>query len=88
MSTENTETLELIETEGGWDLSVQHDQTGSAYGCKLSESAYSQLKTHFAGDAIHYDSLQECCGKILDEIDKGNVPRRAIAGLRILMNRP
>lgn len=48
-------------------------------------AAYHQEQTK--GNNLHYDSLQECCSKILDKVDAGKVPQREIMGLRILMNR-
>ena len=38
-------------------------------------------------ERMYYDSLRECCNKILDAVDAGKVPQRAIMGLRLLMNR-
>lgn len=92
MSEENTETLTLTKSGGEWEIVIIHDQTGSGYNCKLSDSAYSQLRDHFekasfGGPTAHYESLQVCCGKILDKVDEGKVPQREIAGLRILLNR-
>jgi hypothetical protein len=91
---ENTETVTITKIANGYQLTVQHDQSGSAYGCDLSEAAYQQLRLHFVncnaldeGEIIHYNNLQECCNKILDAVDAGKVPRRAIMGLRLLMNR-
>ena len=52
---ENTETLVLTKASDGWVIVVQHDQTGSAYDCQLSESAYLQLKQHF--EKVIYNEL-------------------------------
>lgn len=52
---ENTETLVLTKASDGWVIIVQHDQTGSAYDCPLSESAYLQLKQHF--EKVIYNEL-------------------------------
>ena len=38
-------------------------------------------------DKEHYDSLIDCCTKLLDSVDAGKVPQRQIMGLRILLNR-
>jgi hypothetical protein len=43
---ENTETVTITKTANGYQLTVQHDQSGSAYGCDLSEAAYEQLRLH------------------------------------------
>lgn len=45
-------------------------------------------ETSVQEDKMHYDSLLECCNKMLDSVDKGNIPTRQIMGLRILLNRP
>jgi hypothetical protein len=44
---ENTETVTITKIANGYRLTLQHDQSGSAYGCDLSESAYQQLRLHF-----------------------------------------
>lgn len=44
---ENTETLTVHPKGEGFEIIVQHDQSGSAYGMELSKSAYEQLRLHF-----------------------------------------
>lgn len=52
---ENTETLEVHPKGDGFEIIVQHDQTGSAYGIDLSKEAYEQLRLHFvSGSAYRY----------------------------------
>jgi len=43
----NTETLTVHPKGDDFEIIVQHDQTGSAYGTTLSKSAYEQLRLHF-----------------------------------------
>jgi len=38
-------------------------------------------------DKVHYESLTECANKILDRVESGEVPRKEIMGLKILMGR-
>ena len=38
-------------------------------------------------ETIHYEALKDCCNKLLDEVAKGNTPRRQLTGLRLLLNR-
>ena len=43
----NTETLTVLPKGEDFEIIVQHDQTGSAYGITLSKNAYEQLRQHF-----------------------------------------
>ncbi len=43
----NTETLTVLQKGEDFEIIVQHDQTGSAYGITLSKNAYEQLRQHF-----------------------------------------
>lgn len=43
----NTETLTVLQKGEDFEIIVQHDQTGSAYGINLSKNAYEQLRQHF-----------------------------------------
>ena len=43
----NTETVTVHPKNDGFEIVVQHDQTGSAYGIDLSKDAYEQLRLHF-----------------------------------------
>lgn len=49
---ENTETVIITKIANGYQLTVQHDQSGSAYGCDLSEAAYEQLRLHFVSGTL------------------------------------
>ena len=42
-----TETLIVLQKGEDFEIIVQHDQTGSAYGITLSKNAYEQLLQHF-----------------------------------------
>lgn len=44
---ENTETVTITKIANGYQLTIHHDQSGSGYGCDLSEDAYQQLRLHF-----------------------------------------
>lgn len=48
----NTETLTVHQKGDDFEIIVQHDQTGSAYGITLSKSAYEQLRLHFVGVSL------------------------------------
>lgn len=41
------EILTVIQKGEDFEIIVQHDQTGSAYGITLSKNAYEQLRQHF-----------------------------------------
>ncbi len=43
----NTETVTMHPKDDGFEIIVQHDQTGSAYGIYLSKDAYKQLRLQF-----------------------------------------
>ena len=43
----NTETVTVHQKGEDFEITVQHDQTGSAYGITLSKNAYEQLRQHF-----------------------------------------
>ena len=48
----NTETLTVHQKGDDFEIIVQHDQTGSAYGTTLSKSAYEQLSLHFVSGSF------------------------------------
>lgn len=48
----NTETLTVHPEGDDFEIIVEHDQTGSAYGTTLSKSAYEQLRLHFVSDLL------------------------------------
>ena len=43
----DTETLTVHQKGEDFEITVQHDQSGSAYGIPLSKNAYEQLRQHF-----------------------------------------
>ena len=54
-----TETLAVHPKGDGFDITVQHDQSGSACGIELSKSAYEQLRSHFIGGSFFADKVKE-----------------------------
>jgi hypothetical protein len=48
----NTETVTVHQKGEDFEIIVQHDQTGSAYGMPLSKNAYEQLRQHFVSDLL------------------------------------
>lgn len=57
-----TETLEVHKKGDGWEIIVTHDQSGSAYGTTLSQSAYEQLREYFAKKVqLCYSDNQTYC---------------------------
>lgn len=54
----NTETLTVLPKGEDFEIIVQHDQTGSAYGITLSKNAYEQLRQHFV--VGRSEQLHEC----------------------------
>lgn len=70
----NTETVTVLSKGENFEIIVQHDQSGSAYGMTLSKNAYEQLRQHFVSGSL---LLPKCkCGqnalpyKAQIEIDK------------------
>lgn len=52
----NTETLTVLPKGEDFEIIVQPDQTGSAYGITLSKNAYEQLRQHFVSGSLPLDS--------------------------------
>lgn len=48
---ENTETVTVTNKSTYYEIVVQHDQSGSAYGMDISNEAYRQLREHFVGSS-------------------------------------
>ena len=61
-------------------LESQKDITKKAVG-KVREASINTI------DYFHYESLISCCNKLLDAVDKNEVPVVQINGLRMLLNR-
>lgn len=51
----DTETLTVLQKGEDFEIIVQHDQTGSAYGITLSKNAYEQLRQHFVSGSLPTD---------------------------------
>lgn len=72
----NTETLTVLPKGEDFEIIVQHDQTGSAYGITLSKNAYEQLRQHFvvcSAYYVHISGMGETCivaENIADAMDK------------------
>lgn len=49
---ENTETVTVTNKGTYYEIVVQHDQSGSAYGIDLSNEAYRQLRQHFVSGSV------------------------------------
>lgn len=67
----DTETVTVLPKGEDFEIIVQHDQTGSAYGITLSKNAYEQLRKHFvSGCNADSDKLVECsnCGDKVEMI--------------------
>ena len=57
----DTETVIVLPKGEDFEIIVQHDQSGSAYGMSLSKNAYEQLRQHFVSGSLAF------LGKILEE---------------------
>jgi hypothetical protein len=57
----DTETVTVLPKGEDIEITVQHDQSGSAYGITLSKDAYEQLRQHFVSGSLAF------LGKILEE---------------------
>jgi hypothetical protein len=52
----NTEKVTVHQKGEDFEIIVQHDQSGSAYGMPLSKNAYEQLRQHFVSSSLPLDS--------------------------------
>lgn len=72
----NTETLTVLPKGEDFEIIVQHDQTGSAYGITLSKNAYEQLRQHFVVgqseqlvcEYCNEDAKPTCCDSCLESM--------------------
>ena len=55
----DTETLTVLPKGEDFEIIVQHDQTGGAYGIILSKNAYEQLRQHFVSGSLGFDKGYE-----------------------------
>ena len=58
----DTETLTVLLKGEDFEIIVQHDQTGSAYGITLSKNAYEQLRQHFVSGRSEQLVICKKCG--------------------------
>lgn len=77
---ENTETVEVHKKGNGFEIIVQHDQTGSGYGMDLSKDAYEQLRLHFVSGSF-FDIIE---GNVKMQMEVENFVRKRI--YRFLLN--
>jgi len=63
----DTETLTVLQKGEDFEIIVQHDQTGSAYGITLSKNAYEQLRQYNVSGRS--EQLVCLCGRELDSMD-------------------
>jgi len=54
----DTETLTVLPKGEDFEIIVQHDQTGSAYGITLSKNAYEQLRQHFVSGSLRFSERE------------------------------
>lgn len=65
----NTETVTVLPKGEDFEIIVQHDQSGSAYGMPLSKNAYEQLRQHFVSGSfcqckeLNYSYMVPVCNK-------------------------
>ena len=59
----NTETVTVSQKGEDFEITVQHDQSCSAYGMSLSRNAYEQLRQHFVSGMLPTDE------EIIDEAE-------------------
>ncbi len=67
----DTETLTVLQKGEDFEIIVEHDKSGSAYGITLSKNAYEKLRQHFVGRSpifgiFRYDD-KGYCGYFLSE---------------------
>lgn len=61
----NTETATVISKGEDFEIVVQHDQSGSAYGMTLSKSAYEQLRQHFVSGSFSQKDMENFAAKCM-----------------------
>lgn len=55
----NTETVTVHQKGEEFEIIVQHDQSGSAYGMPLSKNAYEQLRQHFVSGQLPHNAITD-----------------------------
>ena len=63
----NTVTVTVLPKSEDFEIIVQHDQTGSAYGITLSKNAYEQLRQHFVSGSLPLADLEKRLDGALDK---------------------
>ena len=66
----DTETLTVLQKGEDFEIIVQHDQTGSAYGITLSKNAYEQLRQHFVSGRSEQLPTDIEIGKMVSDLAK------------------
>lgn len=55
----NTETVTVLPKGEDFEIIVQHNQSGSAYGMPLSKNAYEQLRQHFVSGQLPPNAITD-----------------------------
>jgi len=61
----NTETVTVHQKGENFEITVQHDQSGSAYGMPLSKNAYEQLRQHFVSGSFSQKDMENFAAKCM-----------------------
>ena len=61
----NTETVTVLPKGEDFEIIVQHDQSGSAYGITLSKNAYEQLRQHFVSGSFSQKDMENFAAKCM-----------------------
>ena len=64
------ETVIIHQKGEDFEIIVQHDQTGSAYGITLSKNAYEQLRQHFVSGRSEQLPTDIEIGKMVSDLAK------------------
>ena len=63
----DTETVIVLPKGEDFEIIVQHDQSGSAYGMSLSKNAYEQLRQHFVSGSLPLDKVDQLLKMQIEE---------------------
>ena len=66
----DTETLTVLQKGEDFEIIVQHDKTGSAYGITLSKNAYDLLREHFVSGRSEQLPTDIEIGKMVSDLAK------------------
>ena len=64
------ETVIIHQKGEDFEITVQHDQSGSAYGITLSKNAYEQLREHFVSGRSEQLPTDIEIGKMVSDLAK------------------